>query len=188
MKEQSQITGKLGKEKLEQCRSNDRIECRRHKLKMEDDEVKCEVQEQCRNNGKLGRSMEEQTEDVGENDQHETQTRNSGARMRMTMVVTMVIAVATIVVFANGVIVGSLNGIRPDVDVNQTQPGGWTENRNNGWDVWIERSQDKSNRSGAGTQRSRKKSNCLGAGIQRSRIETNRLGARARQSRNKKTS
>ena len=81
---------------------------------MEDGKVKFKVQEQCRNNGKLGHSMEEQAEDVGENDQHETQTRNSGVRTRMAMVVTIVITVATIVVFANGVIVGSLNGIRPD--------------------------------------------------------------------------
>ncbi len=51
--------------------------------------------------------MEDQPKDVGKNYQHKTQTRNKGVRMRMVMVGAMMIAVATIAVFANGVVIGS---------------------------------------------------------------------------------
>ena len=110
-KEQCRINDELGNEKQDQCRSNSMIECGRREMKMGDGDFKCEVQEQCRNNGELGESMEEQAKGVDKNHQRETQTRNKGVRMRTVMVGAMMIAVTTIAVFQNGVVVGSHNEI-----------------------------------------------------------------------------
>ena len=54
--------------------------------------------------------MQEQSKCVVEIDQDATQTRNPGVMMRMAIVVAILIAVATVVVYANGVVVvGTLN-------------------------------------------------------------------------------
>ena len=63
--------------------------------------------------------MQEQTKDTDELNQKATQTRNSGVRTRMVMVVAMLIAATTITVFTDGVFVGSLNRIRPDQSWNK---------------------------------------------------------------------
>ncbi len=83
------------------------IEYRRRELKMGDCNFKCEVEEQCPNNDELRESMEGQAKDVDNNYQLKTQTRNKGVRMRTVMVGAMMIAVAIIAVFANGVVVRS---------------------------------------------------------------------------------